>query len=93
MKPSSGELLKWGISKNPVGRYKNSDYEGGARMVILKNYDSRQDALAVERYMTERHPGPLNFEPHRGSVAPNQSWEKDLQYVTGGGFFRDRDGW
>ncbi|WP_159042593.1 ricin-type beta-trefoil lectin domain protein [Streptomyces sp. IGB124] len=93
VKPSSGELLKWGISKNPVGRYKNSDYEGGARMVILRNYDSRQDALDVERYMTERHPGPLNFEPHRGSVAPTQSWEKDLQHVTGGGFFRDRDGW
>ncbi|WP_420802628.1 polymorphic toxin-type HINT domain-containing protein [Streptomyces cavernae] len=91
--PRSGELLKWGISKNPVGRYKGSDYEGGVRMVILRNYDSRRDALDVERYMTERHPGPLNFEPHRGSVAPTQSWEKDLQYVTGGGFFRDRDGW
>ncbi|WP_443068338.1 polymorphic toxin-type HINT domain-containing protein [Streptomyces sp. NBC_01358] len=93
VKPSSGELLKWGISKNPIGRYKNSDYEGGARMVIVRNYDSRQDALDVERYMTERHPGPLNFEPHRGSVTPTQSWEKDLQHVTGGGFFRDRDGW
>ncbi|UUU24245.1 polymorphic toxin-type HINT domain-containing protein [Streptomyces sp. DSM 40750] len=90
--PKNGELLKWGISKNPVGRYKNSDYEGGTRMVILRNYDSRRDALDVERYMTERHPGPLNFEPHRGSVAPTQSWEQDLRYVTGGGFFRDRDG-
>ncbi|MEU5638006.1 polymorphic toxin-type HINT domain-containing protein [Streptomyces milbemycinicus] len=90
--PKNGELLKWGISKNPVGRYKGTDYDGGTRMVILRNYDSRQDALGVERYMTERHPGPLNFEPHRGSVAPTQSWEKDLQYVTGGGFFRDRDG-
>lgn len=90
--PKNGELLKWGISKNPVSRYKNSDYEGGTRMVILRNYDSRRDALDVERYMTERHPGPLNFEPHRGSVTPTQSWEKDLQYVTGGGFFRDRDG-
>lgn len=90
--PKNGELLKWGISKNPVGRYKNSDYEGGTRMVILRNYDSRRDALDVERYMTERHPGPLNFEPHRGSVAPTQSWEQDLRHVTGGGFFRDRDG-
>lgn len=92
VKPSSGELLKWGISKNPIGRYKNSNYEGGVRMAILKNYDSRRDALDVERYMTERHPGPLNFEPHAGSVAPTQSWKNDLQYVTGGGFFRDRDG-
>ncbi|WP_145503736.1 polymorphic toxin-type HINT domain-containing protein [Streptomyces sp. CFMR 7] len=92
-KPLSGELLKWGISKNPVSRYRNSDYKGGVQLVILRNYDSRRDALDAERYMTERHPGPLNSEQHRGSVAPNQSWEKDLQYVTGGGFFRDRDGW
>ncbi|MFC8825154.1 Hint domain-containing protein [Streptomyces sp. NPDC057137] len=90
--PKNGELLKWGISKNPAGRYKSSDYDGGTRMVILRNYDSRRDALDVERYMTERHPGPLNFEPHRGSVSPSRSWEQDLRYVTGGGFFRDRDG-
>lgn len=90
--PQTGKLLKWGISKNPVGRYKNSEFENGTRMVIIKNYDSRGDAFDAEWYMTERHPGPLNLEPHRGSVSPTQSWEKDLQYVTGGRFFADRDG-
>ncbi|MET7540060.1 polymorphic toxin-type HINT domain-containing protein [Streptomyces sp. NPDC005507] len=90
--PRTGKLLKWGISKNPVGRYSGPEYENGTQMRILRNYDSRQDALDVERYMTERHPGPLNLEPHRGSVSPTQSWEKDLQYVTGGRFFADRDG-
>ncbi|MEU1017143.1 RHS repeat-associated core domain-containing protein [Streptomyces sp. NPDC005898] len=92
VQPRTGKLLKWGISKDPVGRYKNSEYENGTRMQIVKNYDSWKDAYDAEWYMTSRHPGPLNLEPHRGSVKSEQSWQKDLQYVTGGRFFADRDG-
>lgn len=58
-------------------------------MQIIKNFDSKRDALDAERYMVERHPGPANFEDHRGSVTPSQSWEQDLRYATGGGLFRD----
>jgi RHS repeat-associated protein len=88
---SAGKLIKWGISKNPVARYSSRQISemGGARMQIVKNFDSRRDALDAERYMVERHPGPANFEDHRGSVASNQSWEEDLQHATGGGLFRE----
>jgi len=77
--------MKWGISKNPIGRYKMSQYGGDVRMQILQNFDTRTDALAAERYMTERHPGPWNLEPHAGSVEPSQSWEEDLRFVVRGG--------
>nr|WP_277349494.1 RHS repeat-associated core domain-containing protein [Streptomyces sp. S3(2020)] len=88
---SRGTLIKWGISGNPVGRYSNRQISemGGARMQIVKNFDTRRDALDAERYMVERHPGPANYEDHRGAVAPSQSWVKDLQYAIGGGLFRD----
>ncbi|MGW4624247.1 ricin-type beta-trefoil lectin domain protein [Streptomyces sp. NPDC004592] len=93
----TGEILKWGKSNDPVGRYTRGEYlaqeghtiPGGARMHIIKNFDSEREALAAERYMTERHPGILNFEDHRGSVTPSNTWEEDLRYATGGGLFRD----
>ncbi|MFF4911306.1 Hint domain-containing protein, partial [Streptomyces sp. NPDC001260] len=88
---SSGKLVKWGISGNPVGRYSRRQIEemGGSHMQIIKNFDTKRDALDAERYMVERHPGPANFEDYRGAVAPSQSWEQDLRYATGGGLFRD----
>ncbi|MGW1616515.1 RHS repeat-associated core domain-containing protein [Streptomyces sp. NPDC002285] len=93
----TGTLLKWGKTNDPVGRYTANEYlgqegmtiPGGARMQIIKNFDTAKEALAAERYMTQRHPGPLNQEPHAGKVQPTNSWEKDLQHAIGGGLFRD----
>src|SRR5690606_29909772 len=84
----TSEILKWGISRNPLGRYTcRCLREWNARMEILHNFDSRADALQAERYMTERFPGPLNFEPHAGSVSPDSGWEESLNFVRGGGLW------
>ncbi|MDG4857583.1 RHS repeat-associated core domain-containing protein [Streptomyces sp. T-3] len=88
---ASGNLVKWGISGSPVDRYSGRQMAemGGARMQIIKNFDTRRDALDAERYMVERHPGPANREDHAGVSQADRSWEKDLRYATGGGLFRD----
>lgn len=87
--PATGEILKWGISKNPTTRYTCDCLERlGARMQIIENFDSRADALAAERYMTERFPGPENREPWAGSVKPNGTWQDALRYVRSGGLWR-----
>jgi hypothetical protein len=84
--PKSGEILKWGISKSPTTRYSCGCYQQlDARMQIIKNFDTRGDALAAERYLTERYPGPKNFESWAGSVDSSGTWQDGVKHVTGGG--------
>ncbi|GAA2887640.1 polymorphic toxin-type HINT domain-containing protein [Nonomuraea rubra] len=84
--PATGNIWKYGKSNNPVGRYTAKDFEdwsreygGSYRMQILKNFDSEEDALAAERYMTSRFGGPENDEPWANSITPQGSWEDELQ--------------
>ncbi|WP_141997751.1 DNRLRE domain-containing protein [Amycolatopsis cihanbeyliensis] len=86
--PVTGEIYKWGISKNPIGRYPARDYGDGSRMQIIKNFDSRKDALAAERYLTERWPGPQNFERHAGAVPTTRDWQSGVRDVQRGGSYR-----
>jgi RHS repeat-associated protein len=79
--PTTGEIYKWGISKNPINRYPARDYEDGSRMQIIKNYDDRMDALSNERYLTERWPGPDNYERWAGSVPTTRNWQSGIQDV------------
>ncbi|MFV2197283.1 RHS repeat-associated core domain-containing protein [Nocardiopsis sp. LOL_012] len=89
-----GKILKWGISDNPVVRYTRSEYDawgaqygGNYGMQILRNFDSRDDALSAERYLTERVPGPENFEPHAGSRGGGSGgWQDVLRDVQRGIF-------
>ncbi|MFD9574908.1 hypothetical protein ACFWBI_34435 [Streptomyces sp. NPDC059982] len=65
------EVLKWGKTDDVVGRYSMAEYKKfgpGSYMQIIRNYDNKDDALANERYLTKRWPGPYNLEKHQGSV-------------------------
>jgi hypothetical protein len=50
-------------------------------MQIIKNYDDRMDALSNERYLTERWPGPDNYERWAGSVPTTRNWQSGIQDV------------
>lgn len=62
-----GDYLKTGISKNPGTRYTKTFMED-KKMVILQS-GSRREMLNLERYIVERDPGPLNYEPWAGKSA------------------------
>jgi hypothetical protein len=84
--PASGQILKYGITKSPAARYSfgdyadwNSQYGGNFQMNILRNFDTRDDALTVERYMTERVGGPENDEDWANSVPNDLPWDQVYQ--------------
>lgn len=57
----NGNFLKNGITINPKSRYKKQDMEGKTLEVIGGNKTLPRDrAVAVERFLTERNPGPEN---------------------------------
>jgi hypothetical protein len=60
----NGHFLKWGISQNPDTRYTKKQMAGGH----LEEYmtGSRSEILDWEKYLVERHPGPMNREPWAG---------------------------
>jgi len=92
--PTNGKILKWGVSDSPIDRYTMKEYEawgaqhgGRYEMQILRNFDTRQDAEAAERYLTERVPGPENHEAWAGAKRQGAgSWESVLQDVQRGMF-------
>ncbi|MEY9940279.1 hypothetical protein [Streptacidiphilus sp. MAP5-3] len=80
---SNGDILKWGITNDPAGRYSLGDFEswsaqygGKYQMTIVRNFDTRDDALTLERYMTERVGGPENYEDWANTVPTGQSWRE-----------------
>ena|SRR5712691_557466 len=84
--PASGQILKFGITNDPAGRYSaadfrawNSQYGGQFQMDILHNFDTRSDALYAERYLAERVGGPENFEDWANTVPNDFSWEQVLK--------------
>ncbi|GAA3437928.1 polymorphic toxin-type HINT domain-containing protein [Kutzneria kofuensis] len=92
--PTTGKILKWGVSDDPVTRYSNSDFQqwsaqygGTYQMQLLRNFDSRQDAEAAEKYLYDRVPGPENHEPAKGSLSqPGLSWQSVLDEIQRGKF-------
>jgi hypothetical protein len=63
----SGDLLKWGISKNPGSRYAQGFLQD--KSMELMTSGTRREMLDLERFIVERDPGPLNREPWAGSQA------------------------
>jgi len=61
----TGDLLKWGISKNPGSRYTQGFLED--KSMQLMTAGTRREMLDLERFIVERDPGPLNREPWAGS--------------------------
>jgi RHS repeat-associated protein len=64
---AGGDLLKWGISKNPSGRYTQGFMEG--KNMSLMTSGSRREMLNLERWIVEHDPGALNREPWAGRQA------------------------
>jgi RHS repeat-associated protein len=92
--PTRGEILKWGITNEPVTRYTNADFEqwrrqygGTCQLQILRNFDSEADAALAEKYLYLRVPGPENHEINKGSLSqPGQDWQSLLRDIQGGMF-------
>jgi hypothetical protein len=81
--PKSGEIVKFGITNNPVDRYSYGDYANWAswyggkfQMKILENFDTRDGARTIERYLTERVGGPENYEDWANTIPNNKYWQE-----------------
>ncbi|SFW64910.1 hypothetical protein [Amycolatopsis australiensis] len=75
-----------GITGNPVGRYKTSEfadwhrnYDGPYELHILRNFDTSDDARAVEYYMAQRVGGPENRERWAATVPTSRTWDQVYQ--------------
>jgi hypothetical protein len=84
--PTSGQILKFGITNDPAGRYSqkdfnswNAEYGGNFQMDILHNFDTRDDAISAERYLTQRVGGPENFEDWANTVPNDAPWDQVLK--------------
>lgn len=64
---NTGELLKWGISKNPFRRYTQGFMESKRIEPMISG--SRREMLNLERWIVEHDPGPLNRESWAGKKA------------------------
>ncbi|MGB0903174.1 DUF637 domain-containing protein, partial [Halocynthiibacter sp.] len=73
-----GNFEKWGISQNPATRY--TDAELGLSFPQPVRAYPRNQGAAVERFLTERWPGPLNREPWAGRRNPSHP-NYDPNYV------------
>lgn len=64
----TGVHLKWGITSeaNPIARYTAAELQG--RILNPIQVGSRADMAALERWLVERAPGPMNLEPWAGTV-------------------------
>ena len=89
--PATGKILKFGITNDPAGRYDlgdyaawNSEYGGNFQMNILKNFDTRDDALTVERALTSQAGGPENDEPWANSEPTDSPWDQLLKDALSG---------
>lgn len=78
---SEGNLLKWGISNNPGGRYSQAFMQGKFLDPVATG--SRADMATMERMLTERVGGPLNLEPWAGSQYGDNMWV--IEQILGGG--------
>ena len=62
----SGNFLKWGKARNPFTRYSTKSFFRKDLVMQIISWGSEADILDMERSLTERYPGPLNFEPWAG---------------------------
>ncbi len=63
----TGEYLKTGISQAPMSRYGRTFMQD--KQIEVLQSGTRREMLNLERYIVERDPGPLNFEPWAGKFA------------------------
>lgn len=68
-----GNFQKNGISNTPNTRYDKDEMAGGTLDILGGNdrFIPRNRGAAVERFLTERNPGPDNKEPWAGKANPN----------------------
>ncbi|MET8151340.1 polymorphic toxin-type HINT domain-containing protein [Actinoplanes sp. NPDC049668] len=67
----TGEFLKWGVWTNTTGNYSRYKQkylkERGIQTTVLRNFDSKEEAHAVESDLVARAPGRYNLEQYAGS--------------------------
>jgi hypothetical protein len=82
----TGEFLKWGVwTNNGKGRYTaESMLRSNERMVIVRNFDTKAEAHAAERFVTSRSPGPYNIRELEAGYGTGQSLEQTLNELRGG---------
>jgi hypothetical protein len=67
---AAGQILKWGITNNPLRRYSQKFLtSNGARLDPLM-IGPRSRMAQIERSATSQLPGPLNHEPWAGAMFP-----------------------
>jgi len=66
---ATGSRLKWGITSetNIQSRYSVGELEGRVMRTISRG--TRSDMAALERWLVQRAPGPLNHESWAGTIA------------------------
>jgi len=62
---AGGKFLKWGVTDNLATRYTQKELAEGTLETVTQG--SRKQMLRLERWLTERVPGPLNFESWAGA--------------------------
>jgi RHS repeat-associated protein len=95
-RPGTRQFLKWGIWTNTDGKYMRYPQwkllDDEVQVTILKNFDSKMEAHAVEYELISRAPGPRNDEQYAGKKSTGErptDLLRDIQSVirgiTGGG--------
>lgn len=67
LEDANGNLLKWGITSNLGSRYSLGFLSD--KQLLPMTSGTRDHILNLERWIVERDPGPLNFEPWAGVKA------------------------
>jgi hypothetical protein len=62
----TGQYIKTGVSSAPRRRYTKTFMRYKELNTLTSG--SRREMLNLERYIVERDPGPLNFEPWAGTI-------------------------
>ncbi|MDX8149509.1 polymorphic toxin-type HINT domain-containing protein [Lentzea sp. BCCO 10_0061] len=73
----TGEFLKWGVWTNTTGNYSRYTQKylktQGIQTTVLRNFDSKDAAHAVESDLIARAPGPHNHERYAGSKSTGEN--------------------
>jgi RHS repeat-associated protein len=75
----NGDFLKYGVAKDHNKRYSLDTLDGG-RLLPSSRQIPRTRAIKIERFLTERNPGPLNKEPWAGKRKPgHENYDPDYK--------------
>jgi hypothetical protein len=84
----TGEFLKWGVWSNTTGNYSRYTQSylrtKGIQTTVIRNFDSKAEAHAVERDLAARAPGPHNVEQYAGSKSTGENPLDIIRGLRGG---------